>query len=310
MRALSVAFPPGALFAGLCLAASLIPAVARGEEPFIDDAAIKAGFEEGLTKLFKGGGLPTGATTAKQLRAAEGKLAAGLFAPTAGADGSGPADKGDASGSAYVRARAATLVLGHLYLCGKCDQYHGSLSGGILISRDGLVLTNHHVLESREAIVFGAMTASGVVLAIDEVLAASKADDIALVRLRDARDLPHVALATPARTGDDVFVVSHPDGHFHTLTRGIVARKYLTPKSGVPRIQITADFAKGSSGCGIFNPRGDLVGVVTSTNSIYYTESEGTKDNLQMVVKSGVPVESIVKLFQASTTDPPVTRDP
>lgn len=311
MRALSVAFPPGALLAGLCLAASLIPAVARGEEPFIDDAAIKAGFEEGLTKLFKRGGLPTGATTAKQLRAAEGKqAAAGLSAPTAGADGCGPADKGDDAGSAYVRARAATLVLGHLYLCGKCDQYHGRLSGGIVISPDGLALTNHHVLESREAIVFGAMTASGAILAIDEVLAASKADDIALVRLRDARDLPHVALATPARTGDDVFVVSHPDGHFHTLTRGIVARKYLTPKSGVPRIQITADFAKGSSGCGIFNPRGDLVGVVTSTNSIYYSESEGTKDNLQMVVKSGVPVESIVKLFQAPTTAAPVTRDP
>jgi hypothetical protein len=101
-----------------------------------------------------------------------------------------------------------------------------------------------------------------------------------------------------------VFVISHPDGHFYSLTRGYVSRRYLTAKDRVPRLQITADFAKGSSGAGIFNGRGELAGLVTSTSSIYYNESEGKKENLQMVVKSGVPAESITKLFQAPATAP------
>ena len=305
------------LLAATVLVSPLLSSVAKGEDPFLDDAAIKAGFEEGLTRLFERGGLPTGATTVKQLREAEGKRAATAtpIAPAAAAS-PGALSSGSAAPEApgfpasVARARAATLVFGHLYLCGKCDKYHGNLAGGVLLSPDGLALTNHHVLDFREAIVFGAMTASGGVHAIEEVIAASKTDDLALVRLRGAADLPHVTLAPGLTTGEDLFVVSHPDGHFYSLTRGILARKYLTPKERAPRLQITADFAKGSSGCGIFDLRGDLAGLVTSTSSIYYHESEGRKDNLQMVVKSGIPVESIARLFQAPATAPPVTRDP
>src|SRR5690606_11379659 len=115
-------------------------------------------------------------------------------------------------------------------------------------------------------VVFGAMSADGQVHPIDEILAASKADDIALVRLRGARDLPYVSITAklPA-SGEELFVISHPDGHFHTLTRGHLARKYLTARERAPRLQITADFAKGSSGSGIFNLRGELIGLAVST---------------------------------------------
>jgi S1-C subfamily serine protease len=271
----------------------------RGDD-FIDDAAVKANFESRLTQLYKQGGLPTGLTTTEQLRAAS---RAGINplppAPLVDPTSTSP-DDAPAFPSLFARAKAATLVLGHLYLCGKCEKYHANLAGGVLLSSDGFALTNYHVLDFREAIVFGAMTSTGQVYAIDQVLAASKADDIALVRLRGANGLPHLNLQPQVETGDEVFVVSHPDGHFYTLTRGYVARRYLTAKERIPRLQITADFAKGSSGSGIFNQRGDLVGLVTSTNSIYYNETEGKKDNLQMVVKSGVPVESILKLFRTT----------
>jgi hypothetical protein len=181
--------------------------------------------------------------------------------------------------SAFTLAKEATLVLGHLYLCGKCDRHHGNLAGGVLISSDGLALTNYHVLDFREAVVFGAMTAAGEVYAIDEVLAASKSDDVALIRLRGAKDLAHLPLGTELKTGEALFVVSHPDGHFYTLTHGYLARRYLTPKERVPRLQITADFAKGSSGCGILNRRGELVGLVASTSSIYYNESPNGRES-------------------------------
>jgi len=272
-------------------------------EDFLDDAAIKDRFETHLTRLFQQGGIPTGSTTATQLRSALRAPAHAFPATTrvVPADPVSPVDS-DLS-SAFTLAKEATLVLGHLYLCGKCDRHHGNLAGGVLISSDGLALTNYHVLDFREAVVFGAMTAAGEVYAIDEVLAASKSDDVALIRLRGAKDLAHLPLGTGLKTGEALFVVSHPDGHFYTLTHGYLARRYLTPKERVPRLQITADFAKGSSGCGILNRRGELVGLVASTSSIYYNEAEGKRENLQMVVKAGVPAESIAKLLQTPPSD-------
>jgi S1-C subfamily serine protease len=264
------------------------PVFADPGERFIDDAAIKADFETHLGALFQAGGLPTASSLAEQLRNA---TAAPIALPAAARpESTAPADP-------VARARNATLVLGHLFLCGKCDKYHGNVAGGVVISPDGLALTNYHVMDSKEAVVFGAMTVGGQIFGIEKVLAASKRDDVALVKLLDAKDLPFVPLCPRVSAGDELFVVSHPDGHFYTLTRGYLARKYLIPKEQVQRLQITADFAKGSSGSGIFNVRGELIGLATSTNSIYYTEKNGVKDNLQMVVKSGVPVESISKLF-------------
>jgi hypothetical protein len=147
------------------------------------------------------------------------------------------------------------------------------------------------------------MTVDGRVFAIDEVLAASKKDDIALIRLRNAADLPHVAIRETIATGDEVFVISHPDGFFHTFTKGYLSRKYLKPQGKVPRLQITADFAKGSSGAGIFNVTGELVGLATATNSIYYSKEDDSPRNLQMVIKSGVPISSIRSWFAEPAKD-------
>jgi S1-C subfamily serine protease len=60
---------------------------------------------------------------------------------------------------------------------------------------------------------------------------------------------------------------------------------------------ITADYAKGSSGGPVLNARGEVVGMVSSTNSIYYTREKGQNQNLQMVIKSCVPVGAISKLL-------------
>lgn len=278
---------PNLVAAVICV---LSAATAAWGEEFIDDHAIKTAFEDQLGEQFRAGGLPSGSATVKQLHQS---TTTDLALPEVSAPASGE--------SAFARARTATLVLGHLYLCGKCDRYHARLSGGVVLSPDGLALTNYHVLDFREAIVFGAMTADGRVHAIADVLAASKADDLALVRLRGAQDLPSVSLApeSPA-SGDELFVVSHPDGHFHSLTRGHLVRKYLSATERSPRLQISADFAKGSSGCGIFNLRGELVGLAASTSSIHHGDTGEHRGDLQMVVKSGVPAESVQRLFKAA----------
>ena len=136
--------------------------------------------------------------------------------------------------------------------------------------------------------------------AIDAILVSSKKDDIALIRLRGVKDLPFVPLNATATTGDELFVISHPDGFFYSFTKGYLSRKYLTPKEKTPRLQLTADFAKGSSGAGIFNGGGELVGLATATNSIYNATAADPAGHLQMVIKSGVPVSSITEWFRGA----------
>jgi S1-C subfamily serine protease len=292
-------FAPAPLPALLAAVILLSGTAARGEtgDEFSDDARIKANFETRLGDLFEAGGIPTGSATLKQLH----RESSGPIVLPATPDPAVTTAKPAAA--IYDHTRRATLILGHLYLCGKCDKYHANLAGGVLISSDGLALTNYHVLDTREGIVFGAMTVDGRVFAIDEVLAASKKDDIALIRLRNAADLPHVAIRETIATGDEVFVISHPDGFFHTFTKGYLSRKYLKPQGKVPRLQITADFAKGSSGAGIFNVTGELVGLATATNSIYYSKEDDSPRNLQMVIKSGVPISSIRSWFAEPAKD-------
>lgn len=259
-------------------------------DDFLDDARIKGDFETRLTALFESGGVPTGSETQRQLREALRITPLTLPSrPTA------PLAPG--SPVVYKNARSSTLLLGHLFLCGTCDQYHASLAGGVVIDPDGLALTNYHVLDNRQGIVFGAMANDGQVYAIEKVVAASEKDDIALIRLRAAADLPYASIQNTIVIGDELFVISHPDGFFHTLTKGYLSRKYLTPEAKVPRLQITADFAKGSSGAGIFNTVGELVGLTTSTNSIYSETEDKSPGHLQMVIKSGVPISSIRNWF-------------
>lgn len=266
---------------------SILETSGRAEDSFRDDARIKADFEAGLEALFEAGGLLTGTETAKQLALEKhGQISL-------------PANSGGLSTApAYERARRATLIIGHLYLCGKCDKYHANLAGGVIVGPEGLALTNYHVLDARAGLVFGAMTAEGQVFAIDAILASSKKDDIALIRLRGAKDLPFIPLNATVTTGEELFVISHPDGFFYSFTKGYLSRKYLTPKEKTPRLQLTADFAKGSSGAGIFNGDGELVGLATATNSIYNATSADPAGHLQMVIKSGVPVSSITEWFR------------
>ena len=66
-------------------------------------------------------------------------------------------------------------------------------------------------------------------------------------------------------------------------------------------MSITADYAKGSSGGPVLNPAGEVVGMVSSTQSIYYESDNGQpKGPLQMVVKNCVPVDAVKQLLPAS----------
>ena len=63
-------------------------------------------------------------------------------------------------------------------------------------------------------------------------------------------------------------------------------------------IAITADFAKGSSGAPVFNEFGAVIGSVNNTQSTYYSEKNGVKNNLQMVFKNTVSLQHLKDLIE------------
>ena len=190
--------------------------------------------------------------------------------------------------------------MGRLYNCGKCSKWHTSMASAFVIGQDGIIVTNHHVLAKDEGEILGAMDNEGTIYAVEKVLAVNQQDDLAILKLRDAKLIP-MSLAKPANVGSDVWVISHPNRKLYTMTKGMVSRYHMilnNDRKPGRRMAITADYAKGSSGAPVFNRKGQVVGVVSSTSSIYYSVENGKKENLQMVVKNCIPVESIHELIQ------------
>ena len=164
--------------------------------------------------------------------------------------------------------------------------------------------TNYHVLNAKsDAKALAAMTYNGRLYPIVEILAGNQAADVALARV-DVSAEPLTALPVRvARPGDSVSVISHPSRRFYSMSHGIVSRYSRQdawqngPK--VPWMAITADFARGSSGAPVFDQAGNVCGIVSRTDSIYYDASEkGAPTNLQMVIKNCVPAQAIIDLME------------
>jgi len=196
----------------------------------------------------------------------------------------------------YARYIDSVLVVAGVYKCKRCKRWHAGVATGFLISASGAFVTNYHVVGAKGKTIV-AMTHDGKVYPVKEVLAANQADDVAILRLdAGAAKLKPVPLSADAPVGTPVSVISHPDGRFYALTHGIVSR-YAQHGRGqklVTMMTITADFARGSSGGPVIDDRGAVVGLVSSTSSVYYTK----KQDLQMVFKHCVSGGSILKLIK------------
>ena len=210
----------------------------------------------------------------------------------------------------YARAKESVALVGGVYKCPNCDRWHPSAASGFFISPSGVLVTNYHVIaaESGRPNPYFAMLPSGRVFPLKEVLAADEAADIAIVQV-DLRDqhgddspVPALPLATATATGQPAHVLSHPDGRYFALSSGIVSRRYL--QRGTRWMTVTADYARGSSGGPVLDEHGSVIGLVASTNGVYYDlDDAGSPRNLQMVWKQCVPVENLRALIRP-TSDP------
>lgn len=146
-----------------------------------------------------------------------------------------------------------------------------SLGSGFIISADGFVLTNAHVVDSADEVLVK-LTDKREFKA--KVIGADKRTDVALLKI-EANGLPVVKLGDPARlkVGEWVVAIGAPFGFDNSVTAGIVSAKgrSLPQESYVPFIQTDVAINPGNSGGPLFNMRGEVVGI----NSQIYSRSGG-----------------------------------
>lgn len=197
-----------------------------------------------------------------------------------------------------AQRRAAVGVIGGLFKCKKCSNWHVSAASGFFIGAGGVFVTCHHVIKGADKETFVVLTGDGRLAPVREVLAADEASDVAIVRC-EGEGFAAVALAADTPVGAPVTVFGHPNDHFFSLTQGIVSRYFIDPsRRKTEMMSITADFAKGSSGAPVFDAAGNVAGMVSNTQSVYYEEKDGHAENLQMVFKNCVTAKSILRLIK------------
>lgn len=134
---------------------------------------------------------------------------------------------------------------------------------GFIISPDGYVVTNHHVVRNADRI---KVALNGGKRLEAELIGSDQRTDIALLKIKKAGTYQSVRFATKeARVGDWVLAIGNPFGLSSTVTAGIVsARGRDVGDSPYDFIQIDAAVNKGNSGGPTFNLSGNVVGVNTS----------------------------------------------
>ena len=149
---------------------------------------------------------------------------------------------------------------------------------GFVISDDGYILTNHHVIEGADKVIvkmvqdtnnseennFDEQEYEGRVVGIDDSL------DIALIKIEVKKDLPYVKLGSSKDTqvGDWVVAIGNPFGLAHTVTSGIISAKGRVIGAGPydDFLQTDASINPGNSGGPLFNLQGEVVGINTAIN--------------------------------------------
>lgn len=146
-----------------------------------------------------------------------------------------------------------------------------SLGSGFIISKDGYILTNTHVVEAANQITVKLNDKREFSA---QVIGTDRKTDVALIKI-DAKDLPVVTQGDPdkLKVGEWVIAIGSPFGFENSVTAGIVSAKgrSLAQESYVPFIQTDVAINPGNSGGPLFNMKGEVVGV----NSQIYSRTGG-----------------------------------
>ncbi len=174
-----------------------------------------------------------------------------------------------------------------------------SLGSGFIISGDGFILTNAHVVESADEVQVR-LTDKREFKA--KVIGVDKRSDVALIKI-DAANLPAVRMGDPAqlKVGEWVVAIGSPFGFDNSVTAGIVSAKgrSLPQENFVPFIQTDVAINPGNSGGPLFNMKGEVVGI----NSQIYSRSGGF-----MGISFAIPIDVAMDVQNQLRTSGKVSR--
>ena len=146
-----------------------------------------------------------------------------------------------------------------------------STGSGFIISPDGYIVTNAHVVDDASEVT---VRLSDKREFVAKVIGSDARTDVSLLKV-DANDLPRVAIGDPEklRVGEWVVAIGKPFGLENTMTAGIVSAKGrdLPQENLVPFIQTDVAINPGNSGGPLFNMKGEVVGI----NSLIYSRTGG-----------------------------------
>jgi serine protease Do len=160
-----------------------------------------------------------------------------------------------------------------------------SLGSGFIISEDGYILTNHHVIADADEVVVRLSNREEYVAT---VIGSDEASDIAVLKV-DAEGLPMLRFgdSDKLKVGEWVLAIGSPFGFDHSVTAGIVSAKgrSLPTDNYVPFIQTDVAINPGNSGGPLFNLDGEVIGI----NSQIYSRTGGF-----MGLSFAIPIELAV----------------
>ncbi|HEY7757799.1 MAG TPA: DegQ family serine endoprotease [Burkholderiales bacterium] len=170
-----------------------------------------------------------------------------------------------------------------------------SLGSGFIVSQDGHILTNAHVVEAADEITVR-LTDKREYKA--KVVGTDKRTDVAVLKIEPTAALPIVTIGDPnkLRVGEWVVAIGSPFGFDNTVTAGIVSAKgrSLPQENFVPFLQTDVAINPGNSGGPLFNLKGEVVGI----NNMIFSRTGGF-----MGVSFAIPIDvaiDVAKQLQAT----------
>ena len=174
-----------------------------------------------------------------------------------------------------------------------------SLGSGVIISSDGYILTNHHVIDKASEIIV--KLADGREL-VAEVIGSDSRTDVALIKI-SATGLPAAKLGRkkPAKVGEWVMAIGSPFGFDYSATVGIISAtgRSLPKENYVPFLQTDVAINPGNSGGPLFDLDGNVIGV----NSMIYSKSGGF-----MGLSFAIPIEIAMNVVDQLRDNGKVSR--
>jgi serine protease Do len=168
---------------------------------------------------------------------------------------------------------------------GNPEQTPRGVGSGFIISADGFILTNHHVVDGADEIL---VTMSDKREFKAKLIGSDRRTDVALIKI-EATNLPRLVIGDPnrSRVGEWVVAIGSPFGLENTVTAGIISAKGRDTGDFLPFIQTDVAVNPGNSGGPLLNLRGEVIGI----NSQIYSRTGGF-----MGISFAIPIDEAIRV--------------